>query len=135
VFIRELVRPAGYPVRTWTWQEAVARLDGFTGGTLKPMRDFVAQIAGLPYAEALFTAPSMDVVLVGRIANFSCYEPHLRMEYNRRTRAVEFTYVVDPCSNQMWKTQAPIARAFTHFEYLMQRRLRWFRKQPHGPNT
>jgi hypothetical protein len=134
VFIRELIRPDGYPVRTWTWAEAVARLDGFEGTSLKPMRDFMGQIAASPYAESLFTAPSMNAVLVGRIPNFPGYEPHLRMEYNRRTRAVEFSYVVDPYSQQIWRTQAPIARAFTHFEHLMQRRLRWFRKQPHGSN-
>ena len=132
MFSRELIRPAGYPVRTWTWAEAVARLDGFHGTTLRPMRDFVAQIAVSPYAQALFVASSMDAVLVGRIPNFPCFEPHLRMEYNSRTRTVEFTYVVDPYSQQIWHTQAPIARAFTHFEHLMSRRLRWFRKQPHG---
>ena len=134
MFIRELIRPAGFPWRTWSWKEAVARLDGFKGPTLKPMRDFVAQIAASPYADALFTAPSMDVVLVGRIPNFSCYEPHLRMEYNSGTRAVEFTYIVDPYSQLTWRTQAPIAKAFAHFEHLMHRRLRWFRKQPHGSN-
>jgi len=124
----ELSRPAGYKIRTWTWPEAVARLDEFTGTALQPMRDFVAEIAASPYSGLLFPAASMDAVLVGRIPNFSCYEPHLRMKYAFRTRQVTFLYWADPYSQQTWTTRAPITRAFAHFEHLMLRRLRWCRR-------
>jgi len=124
----ELSRPAGYKIRTWTWPEAVARLEGFSGNSLRPMRDFVAEIAASPYAALLFPAASMDGVLVGRIPDFSCYEPHLFMRYDVRTRRVTFTYWVDPYSQQRWTTQAPVGRAFAHFEHLMLRRLRWCRR-------
>jgi len=133
VFIRELIRPDGYPVRTWTWAEAVARLDSFKGNAIKPMRDFVAQIAGSPYAASLFPASSMDAVLIGRIPNFPAFEPHLRLWYNWRTGQVEFIYLVDPYSNARWTTQVPIERAFIHFQHLMLRRPRWFRGE-HGSN-
>jgi hypothetical protein len=97
------------------------------------MRDFVAQIAGSPYAASLFPASSMDAVLIGRIPNFPAFEPHLRLWYNWRTGLVEFVYLVDPYSNALWKTQVPIERAFIHFQHLMLRRLRWFRGE-HGSN-
>ena len=125
----ELSRPAGYKIRTWTWAEAVARLEEFRGNVLRPMRDFVAEIAASPFAELLFPAASMDAVLVARTPDFSCYEPHLRMKYDFRTRQVTFLYLVDPSSQQTWKTQVPVSRAFAHFEHLMLRRLRWCRRR------
>jgi hypothetical protein len=112
------------------------RLDQFKGNALKPMRDFIAQIADSRFAAALFPASSMDAVLVGRIPDFPCFEPHLRLWYNWRTRQVEFTYVVDPYSQATWTTKVPIERAFIHFQHVMFRRLRWFRgRSEHGSNT
>lgn len=128
MFIRELIRPTGYPILTSTWTKAVTRLDGFKGTELRPMRDFVAEIAASPYAGLLYPASSMDAVLVGRVPNFSCFEPYLRMQYNFRTRQLTFTYWVDPASGQSWTTKVPISRAFVHFEHLMLRRLRWCRR-------
>jgi hypothetical protein len=128
VFNRELIRPDGYPIRTGAWANAVTRLEGLEGAALRPMRDFVAEIAASPYAGLVYPASSMDAVLVVRLPNFSCYEPHLRMQYNFRTRQITFTYWVDPYSGQRWTTQVPIGRAFAHFEHLMLRRLRWCRR-------
>src|SRR4029453_813557 len=108
-----------YHYRTWTWEDAIARLDGFRGRTLRPMRDFIAQVASSQYAQALFPCASMDAVLIGRVPDFSPYEPHLRIWYNSRTRQVKFTYITDPASNERWETQAPVSRAFVHFDHLM----------------
>jgi hypothetical protein len=126
---RELSHPAGYRIRTWTWAEAVARLEEFTGADLLPMRDFIAEIAASPYAGLLFPAASMDTVLVARIPDFSCSEPHLRMKYDFQTRQVTFLCWVDPYSQQTWTTQVPIGRAFAHFEHLMLCRLRWCQRK------
>ena len=128
MFHRELVRPTGYPIRTWTWTEAIQHLDEFRGTTLRPMRDFVAAIAGSAYARFLFPGASMDAVLIGRLPDFNSYEPHLRIHYTPRTRLVTFTYFTDPYSYQRWTTNTPMSRAFSHFEHLMLRRLRWCRK-------
>jgi hypothetical protein len=127
MFHRELVRPPGYTIPTRTWTEVIANLDGF-GAPLRPMRDFVAAIAGSDYARFLFPCSSMDAILIGRLPDFSCYEPHLRTQYNPRTRQVTFTYFTDPYSGQRWTTNTPMNRVFSHFEHLMLRRLRWCRK-------
>jgi hypothetical protein len=127
VITRTYNRAYGYPCRTWTWQEQVARIEGFRGHALRPMRDFIAEVASSPYARALFPCASMDAVLIGRVPNFSSYEPHLRVWYNCRSRQFKFTYCADPASNERWETQAPAGRAYAHFEHLMLRRLRWFR--------
>jgi hypothetical protein len=116
-----------YRHRTWTWQEAVARLEGFRGKALRPMRDFIAEVAASPYAQALFPCASMDAVLIGRVPDFSSFEPHLRVWYNARTQQVKFTYIADPVSSDRWETRVPVGRAYVHFEHLMLRRLRWFR--------
>ena len=99
------------------------------------MRDLIAEIAASPYASGLFPAASMDAVLVGRIPNFPCNEPHLRIWYNYITRQVTFTYFVEPFSNQRWEVKVPVGRAYAHFQHLMLRRLRWFRDRGHGSNT
>jgi hypothetical protein len=91
------------------------------------MRDFVAEVAASPYARALFPCASMDAVLIGRVPDFSLYEPHLRILFNARTRQFKFTYLADPVSSERWETRAPVGRAYAHFEHLMLRRLRWFR--------
>jgi hypothetical protein len=135
VFIRELIRPTGHPIRTWSWAEQVQRLEEFKGNALKPMRNFVAEISASPYADSLFPAPSMDAVLVGRVPNFPCFEPHLRLWYNWRSGQVEFTYVVDPYSQATWTTKVPIDRAYIHFQHIMLRRLRWFSAGVHRSNA
>jgi len=128
MFHRELVRSTGYPIHTWTWTEAIELLDSFRDTRFRPMRDFVAAIAASAYARFLFPGASMDAVLIGRVPDFNCYEPHLRIQYNPRTGQVTFTYFTDPNSNQRWTTNTPMNRAFSHFEHLMLRRLRWCRK-------
>jgi hypothetical protein len=128
MFHRELVRPAGYPIHTFTWTEAIAHLDDFCGTNFRAMRDFVAAIAGSAYSRFLFPCSTMDAVLIGRPPDFNSYEPHLRIQYNPRTRQMTFTYFTDPYSYQRWTTNTPINRAFAHFEHLMLRRLRWCRK-------
>ena len=75
----------------------------------------------------------MDAVLIGRIENFPCGEPHLRLWYNYITKQVVFTYFADLYA-QRWETKVPIGRAYDHFHHLMIRRLRWFRDPGHRPN-
>ena len=116
-----------FPCRTWTWPEQIARIEQFEGTSLLPLRDFIKEVAASPYAAALFPASSMDAFLIGRTANFSHHEPHLRVWYNSVTRQFKFTYIQNQSLKRLWETSAPKGRAFAHFEYLMQRRLRWFR--------
>jgi hypothetical protein len=42
MFHRELVRPGGYPIHTFTWTEAIAHLDDFRATNFRHRRDFVA---------------------------------------------------------------------------------------------
>lgn len=112
-----------------TWPEMVESYRGLAegGGHQGPMLDLVEFIAGSPYASGLFPLESMFELCLSRTRGVRWRHGMLSILYDASVGQFVFTYFEESMWPEPWVTRRDTELGREHFEWLMKKRLRWFR--------
>jgi hypothetical protein len=99
-----------------------------SGWDLRPMLELIEKIASSPYATGLFPATSLARLCLARTRTIRWNHEMLTVQYDPVGGRFLFEYFEASPSPKPWVTSCPAAEGRARLEWLLKKRLRWFRE-------
>lgn len=108
--------------KTWSWSELEER---FEMAHVQPLRHLVQQISKSRFRDGVFGTISLCDLLIAQKPIFEMGRDMLRISVTPGGR-VRFKYVEFHFLNKCFETESAPGDAFSKFEHIMVKRLKWF---------